>query len=152
LGDYVAAMTLRSVVAVVAGAVLCGCEPKFSDVTLTGLPSCPGSTLSAELVVKIEGPRVSLMQRVNGSQASIPGKLQQGKQYAVKAYFCKAEPCEVPGQLISESTITAPEAASGTVPLGIKNLPDCAAVAPPTPPAPAEPAAAPDAGPAAPAP
>ena len=142
-------MNLRSVMAVAAGAVLCGCEPKFSEVTLTGLPSCPDSKLSAEMVVKIDGPRVSLFQRVNGSQASIPGKLQQGKQYVVKAYFCRTEPCEVPGQLISESTITGPEAATGTVALGLKNLPDCVAVPPPAPP---EPAVSPDAGAAAPAP
>ncbi len=128
-------MSLRILVVLVGALALFGCEPKFANVTLTGLPTCPGSRLSAEVMVKLEGPRVSMMERVNGTQSSIAGKLQQGKTYAVKAYFCKTEPCETPAQLLSESTVTAPEAESGSLALGLKNLPDCVAVAPPPTPA-----------------
>ena len=131
-------MSLRILVVLGSAFALFGCPPKFAKVTFTGLPTCPNSRLSAEVMVKIEGPRISMMERVNGTQASIAGELQQGKTYAVKAYFCKTEPCETPAQLLSESTVTAPEAETGVVALGLKNLPDCVAVAPPPVPAAAD--------------
>lgn len=118
---------------------LLGCEPKFSEVTLTGLPTCPNSRLSADLVVKVNGPRASNFQRLDGVRTPTSVKLQQGKTYTVQAYFCKTEPCEVPAQLLSESTITAPEADTGSVAVNLKNLPDCVAVPPPSPPPAAEP-------------
>lgn len=138
-------MFLRILIALASSLVLLGCEPKFSTVTFTGLPACPESRLTAEVMVKLDGPRVSVMERLDGRKDTMTAQLQRGKQYTVKGYFCRSEPCETPAQLLSESTVTAPDAETGSLPLGLKNLPDCVAVAPP------EPAAEPDADAGAPA-
>lgn len=126
-------MTRSIPAALVLLALFSACAPKFSEVTLTGAPLCPNSKLSSEVVLKVEGPRVSLMQRLNGTQATVDAKLEQGKAYTVKAYRCVAEPCEAPANLFSEQKLTAPETPTGTLALELKNAPECVALAPPAP-------------------
>jgi hypothetical protein len=111
--------------------VIAGCEPKFAQVTFAGAPVCPDSKLQRDVVVKVDGPRVSVMQRLNGREGGFTAKLQQGKEYELKAYACATEPCETSANLADTQKVTAPESETGSVTLELKGLPPCEPVAPP---------------------
>lgn len=131
---------------VVAVAALCaGCEPKWSAVTLTGLPECRDGALAPSLSLKVEGPRVSSFQRVDGRGPVSPLKLEQGKRYTLTLHACRSEPCEAPGNLVGTQSFEAPGAESGSVAVDLKGVPACP-VKPPEPPAEPAAAAPPDAG------
>jgi len=114
---------------------LSACEPKFAKVTFTGVPTCPGSKLATEVVLKVDGPRVNSMTRFNGTSSDFSTPLQQGKEYELKTYKCSSEPCEAPANLVDTQKLTAPESDTGSIALTLKGF-DCEPVAPPAPPAP----------------
>ena len=132
--------TVLGVIAVIG---FSGCEPTFVDVTFDGVPKCEGSRLSSEIVLKLEGPRISLFQRIKGDGAPVTTKMVAGKLYKLKAYKCESEPCEIEKNLFHGSDVTAPEGKTGRVTLTLPGAPECLVRAPP----PAPPARDEDAGP-----
>lgn len=139
----------RILLGVFAVVGLSACEPSFVDVTFDGVPKCgPDTKLENEIVVKIDGPKVSSFFRVKGDGAPMTSKLVAGKIYKMKAYKCAAEPCESEKNFFHGADLQAPEGKTGTVKL---ELPGASCVSSAPPPAPAvEDAGTPevDAGPA----
>jgi hypothetical protein len=127
--------TLLGVIAVIG---LTACEPTFVDVTFDGIPKCEGSRLESEIVLKMEGPRVSFFQRVTGDGAPVSSKLVAGKLYKLKAYKCVSEPCENEKNLFHGADVNAPEGKTGRVTLSLPGAPACVSLAPPPVEAPAE--------------
>ncbi len=123
--------TVLGVIAIIG---FSGCEPTFVDVTFEGVPKCEGSQLSAEILLKLEGPRVSLFQRIKGDGAPVTTKMVAGKLYKLKAYKCESEPCEIEKNLFHGSDVTAPEGKTGRVTLTLPGAPECMVRAPPPPP------------------
>ena len=115
---------------VVAVVTLAACEPSFVEVTFDGVPKCDGTRLTSEIVVKLEGPRVSSFHRLTGDGAPLTTKLVAGKLYKVKAYKCVSEPCETEANLFHGSELTAPEGKTGTLTLSLPGAPGCAPVVP----------------------
>ena len=115
--------------------LLCSCEPSFVEVTFDGVPKCEGSKLTQEIVVKLEGPRVSWFQRFTGDGATMTTKLVAGKLYKLKAYKCASEPCEVEANFFHGGELTAPEGKTGHLTLALPGAPGCAPLAVPQPPA-----------------
>jgi hypothetical protein len=126
--------------------MLSACEPSFVEVTFDGVPKCEGSKLTQEIVVKLDGPRVSSMNRLNGDGAPMTAKLVAGKLYKLKAYKCTSEPCEAEANLFHGADLTAPEGKTGRLTLALPGAPGCVPLAPPPAPAPPAEGAAPDAG------
>ena len=118
-----------TVLAVIAVIGFSGCEPTFVDVTFDGVPKCEGSRLSSEIVLKLEGPRISLFQRIKGDGAPVTTKMVAGKLYKLKAYKCESEPCETEKNLFHGSDVTAPEGKTGRVTLNLPGAPACVVAA-----------------------
>jgi hypothetical protein len=131
-------MPTRSILLLSLAVALSACEPKFTKVTIEGAPVCNGTTLKPEVEVNVSGPRMSLMQKLDGRAGSFPAKMEQGKEYELKIYKCASYPCDVPANLINTQKVTAPEAESGTLKLDTKGFPECEPAAPPPAPAPAQ--------------
>ena len=107
-----------------------GCEPRFADVTFEGVPKCEGSKLTAEILLKLEGPKVSFSQRLTGDGALVETKMVAGKLYKLKAYKCESEPCETEKNFFHGSDVTAPEGKTGRVTLTLPGAPGCVVFAP----------------------
>ena len=122
-----------------------GCEPRFVDVTFEGAPKCEGSKLTADIMLKLEGPKVSFSQRLTGDGAPVETKMVAGKLYKLKAYKCESEPCETEKNLFHGSDVTAPEGKTGRVTLTLPGAPACVVFAP-TPAAVEDAGSTPDAG------
>lgn len=130
----------RLVPGMLCALLLCGCEPSFVEVTFDGVPKCAGSKLTQEIVVKLEGPRVSSFNRLKGDGAPMTAKLVAGKLYKLKAYKCASEPCEVEANFFHGGELTAPEGKTGQLTLWLPGAPGCVPLAAPPP------AESPDAG------
>ncbi len=121
----------RYLPAVFAVIVLSACEPSFVEVTFDGVPKCEGSKLSADVIVKLDGPRVSSFYRINGDGAPLTTKLVAGKIYKLKAYKCVSDPCETEKNFFHGADVTAPEGKTGRVTLSLPGVPECVSLAPP---------------------
>lgn len=144
-------MTRSPILIAVSAVLLSACEPSFVEVTFDGVPKCEGSKLSHDIVVKLDGPRVSSFHRLTGDGSPVSTKLVVGKLYKLKAYKCVSDPCEVEANLFHGEDVNAPEGKTARLTLKLPGAPECVPLAPPpapaaedagTPPA----AAPPDAG------
>ncbi|MCU0659076.1 MAG: hypothetical protein MUF64_28615 [Polyangiaceae bacterium] len=93
--------------------------------TLTGLPACRDGSLTPELSLKIDGPRVSSFQRVDGHRPVTPVKLEQGKRYSLTLHACRSEPCESQANLLGTQSFEAPDAETGSLAVEVKGVPAC---------------------------
>lgn len=120
-----------TVLGVIAAIGFSGCEPSLVDVTFDGVPKCESSRLSSEILLKLEGPKISLSQRITGDGAQVTTRMVAGKLYKLKAYKCETEPCESEKNLFHGSDVTAPEGKTGRVTLTLPGAPECVSLAPP---------------------
>ncbi len=119
---------------------LSACEPTFVEITFDGVPQCVGSKLTSEIVVKLEGPSVSFMQRLKGDGGPVTTRLVAGKLYKLKAYKCVSEPCEAQANFFHGGDLNVPaEGKTARLTLDLPGAPGCLPLTPP-------PAEVPDAG------
>ena len=120
----------RTALVLFAETALCACEPSFVEDTFDGLPKCEGSKLESEIVVKLDGPRTSFFQRLNGDGSVMTTKLVAGKLYKLRAYKCVSDPCETEKNMFHGADVTAPEGKTGGVTLSLPGAPACVSLAP----------------------